>query len=387
MPANLLEVAISVVYRGRRADANDCPQPKPLSTDLVRHPTAPHPDATVIGMCTPADPARRRPADPTAPGSDLPNAIVQGLAELAEAARAFAADPGWLTDSRRDRLLAELRDDAICEQARLMAASDGEQLWRELLARSRPPDDVGPALLLAVSLDARCAADEAWEVLDRALRPGVYRRWALELGVDLAQDGGDPGRAWELLGLLGADRRIARYGTLQCVVHCDAGTGCGAAGLAGLVRARWLWQRARRWVGSAMADWQLGDDDRQLVLAEGGPLAELVREHGSLRGIGPMSQGLFGYLRHRWRLLPEHERELMLRWLRTRWQRYSVAEAGEYELVLLDTDRGRHRAGTEEVYANRIWRPGDMVSGWLLPTRVAAQHLLVLNTAPAAWLA
>jgi hypothetical protein len=136
-----------------------------------------------------------------------------------------------------------------------------------------------------------------------------------------------------------------------------------------------------------MADWQLGDDDRQLVLAEGGPLAELVREHGSLRGIGPMSQGLFGYLRHRWRLLPEHERELMLRWLRTRWQRYSVAEAGEYELVLLDTDRGRHRAGTEEVYANRIWRPGDMVSGWLLPTRVAAQHLLVLNTAPAAWLA
>jgi len=123
-----------------------------------------------------------------------------------------------------------------------------------------------------------------------------------------------------------------------------------------------------------------------MLLAEGGPLAELVREHGSPRGIGPMSQGLFGYLRCRWRLLPDEERELGLRWLHTGWQRYSVVEAREYELVLADAYGRRHRAGTEETYANRMWHAGDMVSGWLLPTRVPEQHLLVLNTAPAAWL-
>jgi len=129
----------------------------------------------------------------------------------------------------------------------------------------------------------------------------------------------------------------------------------------------------------------LGDGERELLLAEGGPLADVVREHGSLRGVGPMSQGLFSYLRCRWRLLPEHERELVLRWLRTQWRRYSVVEAREHELVLADAYGQYHLAGTEDGRADGTWCSGDMVSGWLLPTRAPGEGLLILNTAPAAW--
>jgi hypothetical protein len=337
-------------------------------------------------MSTPRTPARRpRFVESGARNHDLPAALARRLLELSEAAHAFPADRCWLTGARRSRLLAELRDEMLCEHARLVAADEGEQLWRELLGRASPPDDVGPALLLAVSLDARCAADEARDVIEAVLRTGEYRRWALELGVDLAQDGGQPERAWELLGRLGADRRMARYATLHCVLFCTADAGCAACGPRGVVRARWLWQRACEWVRSPWSELHLGEDERQLLLAEGGPLAELLREQGSLRGIGPMSQGLFGYLRRRWRLLPEDERVLLLRWLRTQWRRYSVVEAREHELVLADAYGRCHVAGTEDIGVDGAWRPGDMVSGWLLPTVAPGERLLVLNTAPAAW--
>jgi len=342
-------------------------------------------DATVAGMSRPRIPAQRLRFAESARYHDLPAALACRLLEMSEAARAFAADRGSLTEARRSRLLAALRDDAFCEHARLVAAEEGEQLWRELLGRATSPDDVGPALLLAVSLDARCAADEARDVIDAVLRPGDYRRWALEFGVDLAQDGGRPEWAWELLGRLGADRRIARYSTLHSVVFCTVEDECAAARRPGAVRARWLWQRARDWVRCPWSELYPSEDERQLLLAEGGPLAELVREHGSLPGIGPMSQGLFAYLRRRWRLLPADERELLLRWLRTQWRRYSVVEAREQELVLADAYGQCHVAGTEDVRADGTWRPGDMVSGWLLPTAVPEESLFVLNTAPAAW--
>jgi hypothetical protein len=98
-----------------------------------------------------------------------------------------------------------------------------------------------------------------------------------------------------------------------------------------------------------------------------------------------MSQGLFGYLRCRWRLLPADERELVLRWLRTKWRRCSVVEAREQELVLADAYGQRHVAGTEDGRADATWGPGDMVSGWLLRTAVPEERLFVLNTAPTAW--
>src|SRR6266496_5004638 len=93
-------------------------------------------------MSNPRTPAQGRHLDsPTRPEGDLPEALAHRMRELSEAAHAFASDHSWLAASRRDRLLRDLRDDAICEHARLLAAAEGEQLWRELLSRSRPPED------------------------------------------------------------------------------------------------------------------------------------------------------------------------------------------------------------------------------------------------------
>jgi hypothetical protein len=76
---------------------------------------------------------------------------------------------------------------------------------------------------------------------------------------------------------------------------------------------------------------------------------------------------------------------LLLRWLRVPWRRYSVAETHLHQVVLADAYGQYHAAGTEDVHTGGTWRPGDMVSGWLLPTAATDERLLVLNTAPAAW--
>jgi hypothetical protein len=328
------------------------------------------PDATVVGMSTTGLPQR------------CPASVE--FVDLSDAADAYALDPAWLSDGRRRMLLAALRDDALCGQARATAAQRGERLWRELLSRAGPPDDVGPALMLAYSLDACGAAAEARHVVERVLRPGTYRRRALELAMELAQDAGDAARAWELLRLLGVDRRLPRYSTLRCLVSCTPDHGCAAAGRQGIVRSRWLWQRARDWVSAPSSDLRLGEAERQLLLAEGSPLADIVRADGALLGIGPMSQGLFAYLRCRWRLLSETERGLVLRWLRTQRRPYSVAAVHENEMVLVDAYGRHHLAGTEHGPVDSGWRLDDMVSGWLLPTCAPDEHLLILDTAAVA---
>lgn len=337
-------------------------------------------------MSAPRTPAQRAQfVDSAASELDVSPAAAHRLLELSEAARRHAVDPDWLDLSRSDVLLDQLQDDAFCEHARGVAADEGEQLWRQLFANAGPPRDVGPALLLAVALDARCAADEAYEVLSRAVRPSGVHRWAIELAVDLAEDGGDPVAAWRLLERLAVDGRHPRYWPLQCLVRCAVEGDCPSARLAGAARARWLWGRAKRWVRLPWADMRIGAEAGHMLVAEGGSLAEIVREFGSLRGPGPMGPGLFGYLRSRWRRLPTDERELLLRWLRTRWGRFSVLEATPHELVLHDDAGGQHVAGTEEPSGGRTWEPGDLISGWLLPTAVIEEHLFVLNTAPAAW--
>lgn len=306
------------------------------------------------------------------------------LLDLSEAARRHELEPASLDRAGAEALLIDLLDDGLCSHARLIAAQEGEPLWRDLLARAKPPQDVGPALLLAVALDARCAGDEAYQVLRSVLRPGESRRWIVEFASELAEDGGRPEEAWELLGGLGADVGRSRHSPLRCLVDCVP-TRCPAVRLQAAAQARWLWQRARRWVQRPWADLRSGDEAGLLLIAEGGPLAQLVREHGPLRGTGPMSRGLFGYLRARWRLLPDTERDLLLRWLRTRWRHYTIVEATPYELVVYDEAGVRYVAGTEEVLSRRSWEPGDQVCGWLLPTVASDEHVFVLNTAPTAW--
>ena len=317
---------------------------------------------------------------------DISPILARRLLELSEAARRHSADPSWLHRSRGLWLLDELGDDALCEHARLVAADEGEQLWRELLARSKPPDDVGPALLLAVSLDARCAADEAYDVLRPVVRPGECRRWAFDLAMDLTEDGGDPRLALDALDRLGVDRDRPRYSALHCLVHCAPHGDCPSMRLAGAARARWLWGRAKRWVRLPWADMQIGAEADHLLIAEGGALADVVREFAALRGPGPMSRGLFGYLRARWARLPSAERDLLLRWIRVRWRRFTVLDATPYELVLADEAGDQAvAAAAEETPADRTWASGDIVSGWLLPTAVPAEHFFVVNNTPAAW--
>jgi hypothetical protein len=336
-------------------------------------------------MCQPRDPSQR--ADfLSSLTTELGVSTLQArrLLDLSEAARRYDIEPASLHPPEADALLIELLDDGLCAHARLVAAQEGEALWRALLARAEPPQDLGPALLLAVALDARCAGDEAYQVLRSVLRPDERRRWIVEFASELAEDSGRPIEAWELLGGLGADLAASRHSPLRCLVDC-APAHCPAVRLPAASAARWLWLRARRWVQRPWADLRSGDEATLLLLAEGGPLAQLVREHGPLRGTGPMSRGLFGYLRARWRLLPEAERALLLRWLRTRWQHYTIVEATPYELVVCDEAGDRCQAGTEEVLSRRSWEPGDQISGWLLPTVAPDEHLFVLNTAPAAW--
>jgi hypothetical protein len=305
------------------------------------------------------------------------------LLDLSEAARQYDLEPASLDASRAETLLTDLLDDGLCAHARLIAAQEGEALWRALLARAEPPHDVGPALLLAVALDARCTGDEAYHVLRSVLRPEERRRWIVEYASELAEDAGRPAEAWELLGGLGADLAVSRHSPLRCLVDCVPAD-CPAVRLRAAAGARWLWQRARRWVQRPWADLRPGEE--VILLAEGGgPLADVVRDYGNSRGTGPMSRGLFGYLRARWPLLPEAERHLLLRWLRTRWQHYTVVEATPYELVVYDDTGARHLAGAEEVLSRRSWEPGDQVCGWLLPTAEPDEHLFVLNTAPTAW--
>jgi len=306
------------------------------------------------------------------------------LLGLSEAARRYEQEPTSLDSERAGELLAELEDDGLCAHARLIAAREGESLWRALLGLARPPQDVGPALLLAVALDARCAGDEACQVLRFVLRPTERRRWVVEFAAELAEDSGRPGDAWELLGGLGADNSGSRHSPLRCLVDCTPAT-CPSVRLPGAARARWLWRRSRRWVQRPWADLRSSDEAGLLLVAEGGPLADVVREFGPLRGCGPMSRGLFGYLRARWRLLPEAERILLLRWLRSAPGRYTVVEATPHELTLHDEAGTCYVAGTEEVLARASWEPGDRVAGWLLPTAVVGEHLFVLNTAPTAW--
>jgi hypothetical protein len=329
---------------------------------------------------------RRRFIESTMWERDVTESTAEDLLLIDECARRFPAE--GLDPLDRDRLLELLCDDAVVSPACFDAAFTGEELWRHLAETAPPPYDVGPATLLAGALDARCASDEALAVLDRVLRPREQRVWSLELGVSLHSDAGHAGRAWDLLGSLGVNRRNPRYSSLSCAAHCfDDEERCPASQLLGAARARWLWDRSRNWLRIPWADTKGGEDGNELVKAEGGPLVRFVEEYGQGRGAGPMSQGMFGYLRARWRLLSETERDLLMAWLGTRIADYTVRKATDPDGVL-------RRAGTDYVvgWDDIEWPPryaeGESVRGWVLPTAVEGEHLFVpWNWPPAARLA
>ncbi len=329
---------------------------------------------------------RRRFIESTVWESDVSESRAQDLLLIDECARGFpsvAVEP-----ADRERILALLCDDEVVEHARLKAAFVGEDLWRELVATASSPADVGPATLLAGALDARCAGDEAIAILDRVLRPRDHRRWALELGVSLHADKGNAGRAWDLLGALGVNRRNPRYSSLSCAAQCfDDDERCPVSQLLGAAHARWLWDRSRSWLHLPWADTLGGEEGNERIIAEGGPLARFVEDYGQLRGVGPMSQGMFGYLRARWGVLVEAERELVMAWLDTCIGDYTVVKQTEVDGVLRSV-RTDYVVGWDDVDWGHSYVEGERVRGWVLRTRVDGEHLFVpWNWPPAARLA
>lgn len=329
---------------------------------------------------------RRRFIESTAWKLDVSEQRATDLLFIDESARLFPSDGVQPPD--RERLLELLCDDEVIEQARQHGAFVGEELWRHLLDTAAPPYDVGPATMLAGALDARCAGDEAVGVLDRVLRPRDQRVPALELAVSLHSDAGNPGRAWDLLGSLGVNRRNPRYSSLSCAAHCFAEEErCPASQLLGAAHGRWLWDRSRAWLRLPWADTKGGEDGNQLIIAEGGPLVRFVTDYDQLRGAGPMSQGMFGYLRARWRVLSQTDRELLMAWLDTDIDDYTVVKQTEFDGVLR---RGQtdYVVGWDDIDWPPAYDEDEVVRGWTLPTSVAGEHLFVpWNWPPAARLA
>lgn len=63
--------------------------------------------------------------------------------------------------------------------------------------------DVGPAVLHAVALAGGGAAGQALEVITEVVRAGEFRRSAIEVAADLAEDAGRPDLAWAQVVRLG----------------------------------------------------------------------------------------------------------------------------------------------------------------------------------------
>ena len=110
-------------------------------------------------------------------------------------------------------LLDALLDDDLCRHAWRVAAAEGEVLWRSLMRSASPPRDVGPAVLLAVALTRRGAADEAMDLLIDVVRPGEFRPAAIEMLAELAEDAGRPLLAWSQVARLGLAEPDREWGT------------------------------------------------------------------------------------------------------------------------------------------------------------------------------
>ena len=296
---------------------------------------------------------------------DVAPELAERLLRLSEAARHHGRTAA--TDDRTVRALLDcLLDDDVCRHAWWVAAGEGEDLWRLLVRSALPPRDVGPAVLLAVALARRGAADEALEVVDAAVRPGEFRRSAIELLADLAEDAGQPARAWAQVARLGLADPDADWSALRCVLGCSRHRRCDRSQLAGVTHARWLRHRIGRWSRRAWSARAAGEGDS--------PSAPRER----------WTDVVAGYLAARAAVLPPGERQLLDRWRQIDRTTVVVVASTRWELALLDEHGHRRHAGWESAAPTSV-TAGDPLRCWLLPTMLPTEHLVVRSTAPPAW--
>ncbi len=290
---------------------------------------------------------------------DIAPELAERLLFLSESARDHARY-GTVDDGTVRELLTSVLDDELCQHAWWVAGAEGEDLWRFLLRSARPPLDVGPAVLLSVALARRGAADEALEVVGAAMRPGEFRRSALELLADLAEDAGRPELAWAQVERLGLAEQGAEWSALRCVLGCSQRRQCERSQLTGVMHARWLRERLSRW---ARRPWSGG------ALEPGEP----QRTDG---GVEPWRAAIADYIAVRKAVLPVGERQLLVQWTRSRRRRVTVMERSPWEGVVLD-DAGNCRVIGWETTGSSSVAVGSELSCWVLPTLVPAEHLLV----------
>jgi hypothetical protein len=250
-----------------------------------------------------------------------------------------------------------------------VAATEGEALWRVLLRSARPPRDVGPAVLLAVALARRGAADEALEVLAEVVRPGEFRRSAVEMLAELAEDAGLPVLAWTQVARLGLAEPDLEWGALRCVLGCSARRQCERSRLAGAMHARWLRERLSRW---SRRPWS------------GGVLPDRLATPRDAAGAEPWRLAIAGYVAARRAVLPSGECQLLEQWMTAQRVRVTVLEASSWEGVVLDEAGDRRVVGWEGI-ASSYPALGSELSCWVLPTLVPAEHLLVRWMVPTPW--
>lgn len=304
----------------------------------------------------------------TASDLDIAPELAERLLLLSESAREYARQ-GQLDHGAVTGLLDCLLDEEVCRHAWRIAAAEGEELWRTLLRSAAPPRDIGPAVLLAVGLARRGAADEALQVLSDVVRPGDFRRTAIEMLAELAEDAGRPVLAWtqvERLGLAEPDRE---WGALRCVLGCSSRRQCERSRLAGVMHARWLRTRLSRW---SRRPWSGGDLDAASCSTE-------EREVGT-----GWQSAILRYVGARKAVLPDGERQLLEQWAQAQRMRVTVMETSPWEGVVLD-EAGDCRLVGWESTASSYLPVGSELSCWVLATLVPAEHLLVRWMVPTPW--
>lgn len=285
---------------------------------------------------------------------DIAPELAEGLLFLSESARQHARTGRTGADAVQ-QLLDRLLDDDLSRHGWWIADPGDTALWQLLSRTARPPRDVGPAVLLAAAAARGDEIDRALDVLAEVIRPGEFRRSAIELAADLADDAGQAVLAWSYVVRLGLGGHDAEWGALRCVLGCTQRGPCDRSRLAGAAHARWLRQRIARW---ARHPWSGSDEPHEGAEA--------------------------GYLAARRSVVPAGERELLERWAGTPWTTVTVHETAPWQAVLSGPDGRRRTAGWESA-APPDAVPGAVLGCRLLPTLVPGEDLVVRSTLPPPW--